>query len=83
MRLTPAFFLARQVQGHPPPAGRYHRSPTEDAFGQGRVPRLLDLPFGRQEVTINIGSVAALYKKLSLLTRPGPLRSSDLAHLRG
>jgi hypothetical protein len=26
--------------------------------------RLLDLPFGRQEVTINIGSAAALYKKL-------------------
>jgi hypothetical protein len=26
--------------------------------------RLLDLPFGRQEVTINIGSAAALYKSL-------------------
>lgn len=26
--------------------------------------RLLDMPLGRQEVTINIGSVAALYKKL-------------------
>jgi hypothetical protein len=26
--------------------------------------RLLDMPFGRQEVTINIASAAALYKKL-------------------
>ena len=26
--------------------------------------RLLDIPFGRQEVTINIASAAALYKKL-------------------
>jgi hypothetical protein len=33
---------------------------------QGGFARLLDLPFGRQEVTINIASPpAALYKKLT------------------
>ena len=30
--------------------------------------RVLDLPFGRQELTINIGSAAALYKKLITAT---------------
>ena len=52
---------------------RDHVPPAEDAIGQGRVrvpahlkqciARLLRL-FGRQEVTINIASAAAHYKKL-------------------
>ena len=38
---------------------------AKDVFEYRRgFARLLDLPFGRQEVTINIGSAAALYKKL-------------------
>ena len=42
---------------------------AKDVFEYRRgFARLLDLPFGRQEVTINIASAAALYKKL--LSRP-------------
>jgi hypothetical protein len=39
---------------------------AKDVFEYRRgFARLLELPFGRQEVTINIGSAAALYKKLA------------------
>jgi hypothetical protein len=42
---------------------------AKDVFEYRRgFARLLDLPFGRQEVTINIGSAAALYKKLATTT---------------
>ena len=42
---------------------------AKDVFEYRRgFARLLDLPFGRQEVTINIGSAAALYKKLITAT---------------
>ena len=42
---------------------------AKDVFEYRRgFARLLDLPFGRQEVTINIGSAAALYKKLVTTT---------------
>jgi hypothetical protein len=42
---------------------------AKDVFEYRRgFARLLDLPFGRQEVTINIGSAAALYKKLITTT---------------
>jgi len=42
---------------------------AKDVFEYRRgFARLLDLPFGRQEVTINIGSAAALYKKLAFVT---------------
>lgn len=42
---------------------------AKDVFEYRRgFARLLDLPFGRQEVTINIGSAAALYKKLAATT---------------
>ena len=60
----------RLVPGDPARAGREHGPSDQHAFGQGRVrvrrgfARLLDLPFGRQEVSINIASAAALYKKL-------------------
>jgi hypothetical protein len=38
---------------------------AKDVFEHRRgFARLLDLPFGRQEVTINIGWAASLYKKL-------------------
>jgi len=38
---------------------------AKDVFEYRRgFARLLDMPFGRQEVTINIASAAALYKKL-------------------
>lgn len=43
---------------------------AKDVFEYRRgFARLLDLPFGRQEVTINIGSAAALYKKLVTPTK--------------
>ena len=42
---------------------------AKDVFEYRRgFARLLDMPFGRQEVTINIGSAAALYKKLATST---------------
>jgi len=42
---------------------------AKDVFEYRRgFARLLDMPFGRQEVTINIGSAAALYKKLVTAT---------------
>jgi hypothetical protein len=42
---------------------------AKDVFEYRRgFARLLDLPFGRQEVTINIGSAAALYKTLMTAT---------------
>ena len=42
---------------------------AKDAFEYRRgFARLLDLPFGRQEVTINIGSAAAPHKKLLTAT---------------
>ena len=42
---------------------------AKDVFEYRRgFARLLDLPFGRQEVTINIGSAATLYKKLVTAT---------------
>jgi hypothetical protein len=42
---------------------------AKDVFEYRRgFARLLDLPFGRQEVTINIGSAAALYKRLITAT---------------
>lgn len=42
---------------------------AKDVFEYRRgFARLLDLPFGRQEVTINIASAAALYKKLGTAT---------------
>lgn len=42
---------------------------AKDVFEYRRgFARLLDLPFGRQEVTINIASAAALYKKLLTAT---------------
>src|ERR1019366_9400749 len=48
-------------------AARYLFLDEVDAYRRGFA-RLLDLPFGRQEVTINIGSAAALYKKLATTT---------------
>ncbi len=44
-----------------PGAGRADSSRTSYRRG---FARLLDMPFGRQEVTINIASAAALYRKL-------------------
>ena len=45
------------------------KASAKDVFEYRRgFARLLDLPFGRQEVTINIGSAAALYKKLVTTT---------------
>ena len=42
---------------------------AKDVFEYRRgFARLLDLPFGRQEVSINIASAAALYKKLATAT---------------
>ena len=42
---------------------------AKDVFEYRRgFARLLDMPFGRQEVTINIGSAAALYEKLITAT---------------
>src|SRR5450631_3534239 len=43
---------------------------AKDVFEYRRgFAHLLDLPFGRQEVTINIGSAAALYKNLLTATK--------------
>ena len=42
---------------------------AKDVFEYRRgFARVLDLPFGRQEITINIGPLRALYKKLVTTT---------------
>jgi hypothetical protein len=53
---------------------------AKDVFEYRRgFARLLDMPFGRQEVTINIASAAALYKKL-VTTTEGYVGEAPIIH---
>ena len=53
---------------------------AKDVFEYRRgFARLLDMPFGRQEVTINIASAAALYKKL-VTTMEGYVGEAPIIH---
>ena len=53
---------------------------AKDVFEYRRgFARLLDMPFGRQEVTINISSAAALYKKL-LASTEGYVGEAPIIH---
>jgi hypothetical protein len=66
-------FIRRRVLPCNAAANRGHRQlrvpSAKDVFEYRRgFARLLDLPFGRQEVTINIGSAATLYKRLVTAT---------------